>query len=278
MNFVGSKGGAGVYQRIISWMPPHDVYVEPFAGQAAVYRHKRAAARSILVDLDAGVLDGLGGAVLSDGLGDGRTTTNGNGDGARAEVIVGDGIEFLRRNALPASAVVYCDPPYLRETRRNGDRDYYRFEWTTADHERFLDVVVGASSLVLVSGYWSELYADRLAGWRSDHFGTTTRAGKPAVEWLWANYPRPDRLHDYRFIGADYPQRWRIHKRQRSWLRMLEGMPSLERRAMLACVFDQFGPDVAEYLAGTGSTGEAVVANTAAGVVELHDLRSDATR
>jgi hypothetical protein len=33
---VGSKGGAGVAQRIISLMPPHDLYVEAFADLGAV--------------------------------------------------------------------------------------------------------------------------------------------------------------------------------------------------------------------------------------------------
>lgn len=35
MSVVGSKNGNGVWQRIVCWVPPHDLYVEPFAGSAA---------------------------------------------------------------------------------------------------------------------------------------------------------------------------------------------------------------------------------------------------
>jgi len=31
-SYPGGKNGQGVYQRIISLIPPHDVYVEPFVG------------------------------------------------------------------------------------------------------------------------------------------------------------------------------------------------------------------------------------------------------
>lgn len=243
-SFVGAKGAAGTWQKILSWIPPHDIYVEPFAGTAAVCRHKRPAARSILIDCDPGALDRIG-------------------DGGRrpgVETIVGDGVEWLRRWRIPATlaVLIYCDPPYVRSTRADPERDYYGREWSDADHEHFLDVVVEAaggvddsrSADVLISGYWSELYARRLAGWATDHFRVVTRGGRRAEEWLWANYPRPRRLHDYRFIGRGFADRWRIHKRQRSWCRMLERMPELERRAMLAALAAKFDSELMEVLNG----------------------------
>ena len=233
MSFVGAKGGAGVYQRIISWVPPHDVWIEPFAGTAAVFRHKRPARRSVLIDSDPGALDRIGEAGSRPGV----------------ELIVGDGIEYLSRCQFPANTCVYADPPYIRQARKNPDRDYYRHDWSLADHERFLDVVLGlpGSVSILISGYWSELYGRKLAGWHTDHFAAATRGGQ-ATEWVWANYPPPDRLHDYRYLGGSFPERWRIHKRQRTWVRMLGRMPALERRAMLSAIAQSFGPDLAEYL------------------------------
>jgi hypothetical protein len=47
---VGSKGGAGVAQRIISLMPSHELYIEAFAGLAAVGRLKRPADCDIFVE------------------------------------------------------------------------------------------------------------------------------------------------------------------------------------------------------------------------------------
>ena len=48
-DYPGAKGGAGVWQRIISQMPPHELYVEAFAGSAQVLFRKRPAASSILI-------------------------------------------------------------------------------------------------------------------------------------------------------------------------------------------------------------------------------------
>ena len=212
-------------------------HCEPFAGGAAVFRHKRLARRSILIDLDPRTLDGIGDATRWPGV----------------ETIVADGIEWLRRFQAPAGTdvQVYCDPPYPRETRRDPDRDYYDNDWTIADHERFLDVVVAASLSMplLISGYWSELYADRLAGWATDHFQASTRGGV-AQEWLWANYARPTELHDYRYVGDDYRDRERIQKHHRRRCRILRKIPELERRAFLATLADDFREELVEYLDG----------------------------
>jgi len=50
--YPGGKAGAGVSQRIINLMPPHDVYIEPFLGDAAVMRAKRPARLNVGCDLD----------------------------------------------------------------------------------------------------------------------------------------------------------------------------------------------------------------------------------
>lgn len=83
-----------------------------------------------------------------------------------------------------------------------------------------------------------------------------TRGG-PAEEWLWANYQRPELLHDYRYIGGSFPERWRIHKRQRSWLKMLGRMPAIERRAMLAAIADAHAAEVLSYLGLDASSSPA---------------------
>ena len=51
MTYPGGKAGAGVYQRIINQIPPHDVYVEPFLGDGALLRRKRPAGRNIGIEL-----------------------------------------------------------------------------------------------------------------------------------------------------------------------------------------------------------------------------------
>ncbi len=253
MSFTGSKNGAGVFQRIISWMPPHDLYIEPFAGRAAVFRRKRPARYSVLIDSDPTAIDALGMALVTAG---GADLPPG------VELICGDGLEVFmsavndglpyRHGGVraaravwmnyfePRQVLVYCDPPYLRSTRRDPKRDYYQHEWSREQHEYFLDQVVDAPWRVLISGYKSALYTKRLRGWHTERYRTTTRGG-PVEEWIWANFPRPAELHDYRYVGRDYRHRERIRKRQRRWCRMLRAMPALERCAMLAAVIDEFG-------------------------------------
>jgi DNA adenine methylase len=53
--YPGGKGA--VYQRLISVMPPHDVYIEPFLGGGAVLRNKRPARVNIGIDLDLDVIE-----------------------------------------------------------------------------------------------------------------------------------------------------------------------------------------------------------------------------
>ena len=105
----------------------------------------------------------------------------------------------------------------------------------------------------MISGYWSNLYADALKGWSSTHFQAMTRGGRMATEWLWYNYPEPIALHDYRFLGENFRERERIKRKKQRWTGRLQTMPILERRALLAAMREAWpdpiaGNDDARYL------------------------------
>lgn len=100
----------------------------------------------------------------------------------------------------------YVDPPYLPETRSQGSSRYYRHEMSIDEHEALLETLVGLQGFVVVSGYDSTLYNNRLAGWRrvalstsgSSRFGSVQR-----TECLWLS-PRTaahQRQHDI-FAGG----------------------------------------------------------------------------
>src|SRR3972149_1422062 len=58
--YPGGKNSPGVWQRIISEMPPHDHYVELFAGSGAIIRRKRpASGLNYAVDVDPAVVAAL---------------------------------------------------------------------------------------------------------------------------------------------------------------------------------------------------------------------------
>lgn len=231
MSYPGGKNGSGVYQTIINLMPPHDVYIEPFLGGGAVMRMKRPARVNIGVDLAAVAQASIV------GNGDNRVSANlASGAGVAFEFHQSDGIAFLESYRFTGSELVYCDPPYLM-TRRKG-RKLYEHEMPAVDHRRLLRVLLELNCDVMVSGYWSKLYADTLQGWDSITYEAMTRGGTKATEWLWFNFPRPVKLHDYRYLGANFRERERIKRKKQRWTARLQRMPALERQALLAAIAD----------------------------------------
>ena len=69
-----------------------------------------------------------------------------------------------------------------------------------------------------------------------------TRGGTLATEWVWFNYPEPDELHDYRFLGRDFRERERINRKKRRWVARLKGMRRLERQALLSAIEESIAP------------------------------------
>lgn len=238
MSYTGSKSGSGVYQEIINQMPPHQVYVEAFLGSGAVMRRKRPAALNVGLDIDPEVVAAAGdiaspGAVVRPGL-----RLVGPVDGRpRYCFEVGDAVVWLGMlrwwSACLSSCLVYCDPPYLASTRRSRHRRLYRYELDEPGHIALLDVLVGLPCMVMVSGYESELYRDRLSSWRVVKYCAMTHAG-PVCELLWCNFPDPEELHDYRYLGRGFRERERIRRRRARWVAMLAAMPGLERAGIVS--------------------------------------------
>lgn len=71
--------------------------------------------------------------------------------------------------------VFYLDPPYLPETRRTPDKGYGH-EMTYDDHHELLDLAFTVRGMVIISGYPSPLYDERLAGWECISQRTTCSA------------------------------------------------------------------------------------------------------
>ena len=249
MTYPGGKNGAGVYQRIISLMPPHQTYIEPFLGGGAIMRLKRPAEKNIGLDLDLQAVSSFQASPAAQ----------------YSSVICGDGIRFLEEQGrwCEKDTLIYMDPPYLMETRRSGP--IYRHEMTTEQHERLLWVALGLRCQVMISGYFSALYDRMLKGWARTSFQAMTRGGTLATEYLWCNFPiPPPRLHDYRYLGRDFRERERIKRKKLRWQNRLAKMGTLERYALLEAL--------AESERGTTSPESAMVDRSAPPV----DLASSA--
>jgi DNA adenine methylase len=247
MVYPGGKNGSGVYQTIINLMPPHEVYIEPFLGSGAILRMKRPALRNVGIDRDP------------DALRQFEALTAGHDDAAGSTTVInGDAFAFLNTYRFTGHELVYCDPPYLHDTR--GRHDLYRHELNQADHVRLLEIIQTLPCMVMISGYWSNLYADALKDWNSAHFQAMTRGGRMATEWLWYNYPEPIALHDYRFLGENFRERERIKRKKQRWTDRLQAMPILERRALLAAIgeaWPELTPSKTAILADIATSSDA---------------------
>lgn len=228
MTYPGGKGTC--YHKIINLQPPHDTYIEAFLGGGAVMRAKRPALRNIGIDKDPAALVGF------------------DGVGLHLDLYRGCSIKILSGLDLSAMGrtLIYADPPYLMSTRR-AQRDLYRYELGTEDeHAELLDVLTGLDCMVQISGYQSDLYRQKLAGWNKTSFEVMTRGGSMAREILWYNYPTPTALHDYRYLGDNYREREAIKLKVRRWVSGLQRLPTLERKAIVdglyqAGMFDDIG-------------------------------------
>lgn len=270
-SYPGGKNASGTYQTIINLIPPHTVYIEPFLGSGAILRQKKPAAISYGIERDRATLEAAIVPATAAGmtLGFFGSWPAGNGDGIRPAAVwtakgpdgchyalatigeraprlclyEGNGIDFLESYPFTGSELVYCDPPYLRSERRK-QGPMYRHEMTDVDHRRLLRCLRSLKASVIISGYSSPLYAAELKGWNAQSYQAMTRAGT-AAEWLWYNYARPVRLHDYRYIGRDFRERERIKRRCTRWKQKWDRMPEIERQALWS-VLDGFSEPAQE--------------------------------
>lgn len=219
--FVGSKGGAGIAQWLISQMPPHTHYVECCLGKGVVYQRKLPASVNIGIEPDG---DTLRDFWFGRDMGD-------------IELICGDCLEYLPRLELPQSALIYADPPYLRSACADQSRRYYRFDQPDAEwHERFLDAMLAQRCMVMVSGYESELYHRKLSHWRTSYKWTVNRGGAAVKEFCWMNFETPVLLHDSRYVGDNYTDRQRVKRKMERWKKNFLALPADERWAMFAAL------------------------------------------
>ena len=73
-----------------------------------------------------------------------------------------------------ADVLIYCDPPYVPETRVEKER--YRHEMSAKDHEELLDLILRSESMIVLSGYSSQLYDDALHDWDRQEFSVPNGA------------------------------------------------------------------------------------------------------
>ena len=103
LGYFGSKATSGLCQPLIAMMPPHSAYIETHLGGGALMKRKPPALRNIAIDRDARALD----AFECD---------------YPVELVHGCAHRFLAEFTFEGTEFLYCDPPYLKRTRRSKRR------------------------------------------------------------------------------------------------------------------------------------------------------------
>lgn len=108
-------------------------------------------------------------------------------------------VELIKRFNFP-NVLIYCDPPYMLETR-NGKQ--YRCEMDARGHEELLRVLLQHKGPVLISGYDTELYNDMLKGWTKVQNISYSQTHSKKREVLWMNF-KPDnaQINLFDFMGG----------------------------------------------------------------------------
>lgn len=212
-SYFGSKATSGLCQPIIAMMPPHDTYIETHLGGGAIMQRKPPALYNIAIDLDPKPL-----AAFECNY--------------SVEKIYGCAHKFLSRYAYGGRELVYCDPPYLHQTRSSTRR--YRFDYQEQDHIELLTILKGLPCSVILSGYPSILYDEQLTDWNTIELQVMNQGGV-RTEKLWFNFT-PDRVHWCRYAGKDFTDRQRIKRKAKNWGKRYQALPRPERLALLSSI------------------------------------------
>ena len=152
------------------------------------------------------------------------------------ELLNTDAVNFLGSFSFTGKEFLYCDPPYLRTTRKKISK-LYKYEYTELDHIKLLRIIRLLPCMVMISGYESTLYKEYLEGWNITTIKACSHNGM-ATEWVWMNYQTPVELHEYSYLGNSFRERERIKRKTDRWKRRFQLMPVLERQAMLSAMYE----------------------------------------
>ncbi len=110
----------------------------------------------------------------------------------RVQILSQPAIDAIKRFDHP-EALIYCDPPYLHETRGLSSRNIYGVEMTEKEHIDLGHVLKECQSKVVISGYPSRLYDEIFSSWRKVEFDIANHSAgghkkKRKCETLWLNW------------------------------------------------------------------------------------------
>jgi DNA adenine methylase len=246
--YPGAKAQDVVWQQIINLFPPHRHYVELFAGSAQILRHKKPATGiNMAIDVDKSVADNYSGMIPK-----------------QAEYVTMNAFQVLRDMCsvkqktqlaiqeistpyfpdeppswiFDRETLVYLDPPYPFEARRDKQRKLYGYELNDGDHRVLCNLIKSVRCMVAISTYPNDLYNDYLANWHYTDIQTANHGG-PAIERVYTNYKPGPLLHQYDFVGKNNMHRQILKRKVARYVGKFKAFSPIERNAIIEALTQQ---------------------------------------
>lgn len=221
MSYLGSKAASGAYQAIISIMPPHSTYIDTHLGSGMIMATKPPCQKNIGIDIDPNAIS----------YAKANRLANYDHD---LELHNQCAHTFLKDYNFNGDELIYCDPPYLLETRTSNKR--YNYEYSKEQHINLINLLKNLNAKVILSGYPSKLYTQLLSDWNTKEFQVMTRGGV-RTEKLWFNYEL-DSTYWSTFAGKDFTQRQQIKRKAQRWANNYKKMAPTEQLAVMAALLE----------------------------------------
>ncbi len=150
------------------------------------------------------------------------------------ELVNGCAHGFLRHYDFHGTELIYCDPPYLLQTKTSQRK--YRFDYKEQEHIELLTLLKNLPCQIILSGYTSPLYNDLLSEWNTTELQVMNQGGV-RTEKLWFNFVI-DRVHWASYAGKNFTDRQRIKRKAQRWGNKYQALPRAERLAVMAAMME----------------------------------------
>ena len=219
-HYPGSKNASGIIPFLINNIPYHTEYAEYFCGSAQLFRYKKKAkTTNILNDINPEII-----AALKAEIGNKAALFSTNNAIAWLE---------LDRPKKQQHKFIYLDPPYPFDSRKS-KRPIYKYEMNQDQHLQLLTSIIKLDYNIMISTRENQLYDDilTLADWRKKTFNTIDRGGR-ATEVIYMNYQEPEILHQYDYLGEDRTRRQMVRRKVSAFSNKIDRLPEYEKHALI---------------------------------------------
>ncbi len=226
-HYFGGAGGDGTFQALINQIPPHETFISLFAGKCAVRYHMKPANANYMFDLDEEIIRFW------------RTWRKSKPGILHFDAQRKNAFDVLDEPWLTTATwlnntFIFIDAPFPPSTRKAPQRERYKYEMTDDDHARLAKVLHKdyRECMVMIRSYENPIYDKHLKGWHKVKYMNNTHGG-PVEECAYINYPPPEELHDFSFVGENAEDRRRIKRKISRHVAALRKLPSKERNAIM---------------------------------------------